>query len=210
MLFWEAWFMVVLLKALFSKRFLRLHICDVVWSRLMTLHLLRSIHYLWRFFEVLTAANADNVKKRRSPEEKYGKYKWIRILIDRNSSELREIKRMLRGLSLGLSHLMDFNSEYLLKMVCRDTRDEMILDVLHECGPAGLSPKEIFLKVRRYGLKYHHISRRIRRVNKRMQSEIGERVADKVGRNWALSDFMFHNWNAKMSEIETEEEGKRD
>ena len=152
----------------------------------------------------MTATDANNVKKRRTREEKYGKYKWQRILIDRNSRELREIKRMLRGLSLGLSHLMDYDSEYLVKMVCRDSRDEMILDVLHECGPAGLSPKEIFLKVRRYGLKYHHISRRINRMNKRMLNEIGERVADKVGRNWALSDFMLRNWSVKMGEIETE------
>jgi len=99
--------------------------------------------------------------------------------------------------------LMDYESEYLVKMVCRDSRDEMILDVLHECGPAGLSPKEIFLKVRRFGLKYHHITRRINRMNKRMLNEIGERVADKVGRNWALSDFMLRNWNVKMSKIET-------
>jgi hypothetical protein len=152
----------------------------------------------------MTAANANNVKKRRTPEEKHGKYKWMRILIDRNSRELREIKRMLRGLSLGLSHLMDFDSEYLVKMVCRDSRDEMILDVLHECGPVGLSPKEIHFKVRRYGLKYHHITRRIKRMNKRMLNEIGERVADKVGRNWSLSDFMLHNWSVKTSEIETE------
>jgi hypothetical protein len=156
------------------------------------------------FFEVLTAADADNVKKRRTPEEKYGKYKSQRILIDRNSRELREVKRMLRGLSLGLSHLMDYLGGYLVKMVCRDSRDEMISDVLHECGPAGLSPKEIFLKMRRYGLKYHHITRRINRMNKRMLNEIGERVADKVGRNWALSDFMLRNWNANANEIETE------
>ena len=155
-------------------------------------------------FEVLTATDANNVKKRRRPEEKHGKYKWMRILVDRNSRELREIKRMLRGLSLGLSYMMDFDSAYLIRMVCRDSRDEMILDVLHECGAAGLSPKEIFLKVRRYGLKYHHITRRINRMNKRMRNEIGERVADKVGRNWALSDFMLRNWSAKTSEIETE------
>jgi len=42
--------MVVLLKALFSKGFLRLHVYDVVWSRLMALHLLCSIHCLWGGF----------------------------------------------------------------------------------------------------------------------------------------------------------------
>lgn len=79
------------------------------------------IHYIASggFAEVLTAKTASNVKRRRSPEEKYGKCKWIRMLIRRNSEELREIKRMLRGLSLGLSHLMDFDSEYLVNMVCR-------------------------------------------------------------------------------------------
>lgn len=152
----------------------------------------------------MTVADANNVKKRRSPEEKYGKYKWMRILIARNSRELREIKRMLRGLSLGLSHLMDYPSDYLVKMICRDSRDAVILDVLHECGPAGLSPQKIHFKVRRYGLKYHHITRRIKRMNKRMENELGEPVADKVGRNWVLSDFMLRNWSAKKDEIETE------
>jgi len=35
-----------------------------------------------------------------------------------------------------------------------------------------------------------------------MRNEIGERVADKVGRNWALIDFMFSNLNAKIREVE--------
>ena len=156
------------------------------------------------FFEVLTAKTEKNVKKRRTPEEKYGKYRWMRTLIDRNTEELREIRRIVSGLSLGLSYLMDYKSDYLIKMVCHDSRDELILDLLHESGSAGLSPKDIFFKMRRYGLKYHHISRRIKRMNKRMQNEIGERVADKVGRNWALSDFMLRNWSAKMDEIEIE------
>jgi len=153
--------------------------------------------------EVLTAKAASNVKRRRSPEQKYGKYKWIRMLIRRNSREIREIKRMLRGLSLGLSHLMDFDSDYLVNVVCRDSRDRAILDVLRAAGSDGLPPKKIHARVRRYGLKYHHITRRVKRMNKRMQSEIGERVADKVGRSWALSDFMLRNWSVKTKEIHT-------
>ncbi len=68
------------------------------------------------------------------------------------------------------------------------------------------TPKMIYVKVRRYGLKYHHITRRVNRMNKRMAAEIGERVADKVGRNWALSSFMLRNWSVKIDEIETEKE----
>lgn len=152
----------------------------------------------------MTAKTASNVKRRRTPEEKHGKYKWIKTLIRRNSEEIREIKRMLRGLTLGLSHLMDYDSDYLINVVCRDSRDQVILETLRAAGSDGLSPKEIHAKVRRYGLKYHHITRRIKRMNRRMQNEIGERVADKVGRNWALSDFMLRNWTVKTNEIETE------
>lgn len=155
------------------------------------------------FVEFLTENTTSNVKRRRTPEQKYGKYKWLNILVRRNAEEIREIKRMLRGLTLGLRHLIDFESKYLVDMVCHDSRDEAILDVLHAAGSDGLSPKEIHSRVSRYGLKYHHITRRIKRMNKRMQNEIGERVADKVGRNWALSDFMLRNWSAKTEEIET-------
>ena len=152
----------------------------------------------------MTADTTSNVKRRRTPEQKDGKYKWLNILVRRNAEEIREIKRMLRGLTLGLNHMMDFDSEYLVNMVCQDSRDEAILDLLHAVGSAGLSPKEIHARVKGYGLKYHHVTRRIKRMNKRMQNEIGEQVADKVGRNWALSSFMFRNWSAKTSEIETE------
>jgi hypothetical protein len=155
------------------------------------------------FVEVLTQNTTSNVKRRRTPEQKYGKYKWLNILIRRNAEEIREIKCMLRGLTLGLRHLMDVDSQYLIDIACSDSRDQAILDVLRAVGSEGLSPKEIHTRVKGCGLKYHHITRRINRMNKRMQ-KIGERVADKVGRNWALSDFMLRNWSAKTAEIEKE------
>lgn len=153
----------------------------------------------------MTENTMRNVKRKRSPEQKYGKYKWLKMLIRRNSEELREIKRMLKGISRGLAHLMDFDSEYLIGMVCEDSRDEAILDLLLSVGSDGLPPREIHVRLKGYGLKYHHISRRINRMNKRMKNEIGYRVADKVGMNWALSDFMLRSWSAKKSEIEKQE-----
>ena len=167
---------------------------------------IRYIQYMLSggFVEFLTADTTSNVKRRRTPEQKYGKYKWIRTLIRRNAEENREIKRMLKGLTYGLRHLVNFDSQYLIDMVCQDSRDGAILDVLHAAGANGLSPKEIHARVKGCGLKYHHITRRIKRMNKQMQNEIGERVAEKVGRNWALSDFMLRNWSAKTNEIETE------
>lgn len=142
------------------------------------------------------------VKKRRSQEEKYGKYKWLRVLIRRNAEDIREVKRMLKGLSRGLNHLMDYESDYLLGIAVQDSRDQAILDVLRAAGREGLLPKDIHARVAKYGLQYHHVTRRINRMNKRMRDEIGERVADKVGAKWALSDFMVRNWGAKKDEVD--------
>ena len=142
-----------------------------------------------------------HVEKGRSEEEKYGKYKWLRILIRRNTEELREIKRMLRGMRYELRH-QDYGPTYLFDLVCQDSRDEAILDMLREAGPTGLLPRDIHAKVAKFGLQYHHITRRINRMNKRMKDEMEERVADKVGAKWALSDFMRRNWGAKKDEIE--------
>jgi len=158
--------------------------------------------------EVLTEKAEKHVGKRRLPEEKHGKYRWIKTLIRRNSEDIREVKRILTRLCYGLRHLMDFEAEYLVEMVCRDSRDEVILEVLRAAGSSGISPKEIHAQVRKFGLKYHHISRRISRMNKRMQTEIGEQVAEKVGRNWALSSFMDRNWTAQKGEITPEDDSE--
>lgn len=149
----------------------------------------------------MTATTEANVKKRRTKEQKYGKYKWVRILIERNTREIREIKRMLRGLYLGLSHQMHFDSKCLADIVCRDSRDERLLEVLLDAGPAGLPPKQIHAKLKRHGLKYHHVTRRIKRMNKRLQRYIGRDVAEKMGWNWVLSDFMLSNLGTKINEI---------
>lgn len=154
--------------------------------------------------------NAKNhVKKGRSEEKKYGKYKWLRILIRRNTEELREIKRMLRGLRYELRR-QDYGSAYLFDLVCRDSRDEAILSVLREVGPNGLLPRDIHAKVAKFGLQYHHVTRRINGMNKRLKDEMEERVADKVGSKWALSDFMRRNWGAAKDEIMAETESNEE
>ena len=146
------------------------------------------------FVERLTVAREKDRREKRSPEQKYGKYKWMRTLINRNSAELREIKRMLKGLTRGLSYMIKFDTKDLTRIACKDNRDEVLLDLLVGAGPEGLWVKTIYEQMRRYGLKYHHVTRRIKRMNRRMQSEIGHDVAVKVGRKWALSLFMLENY----------------
>jgi hypothetical protein len=121
-------------------------------------------------FDDLTASAVSDVKsvprKQRSPEEKYGKYKWIKILISRLAEDQREIKRDLRQLTFGLRHLMEFDSQFLEETVCQDSRDEAILQVLRQSYPEGKLPKDIWHDVHRHGLQYHHVTRRIKRMKK--------------------------------------------
>ena len=43
-------------------------------------------------------------------------------------------------------------------------------------------------------------------MNKRLQKELGNRVAEKRGRKWAMTSFLHEIWGASVEEIETEEE----
>jgi hypothetical protein len=83
-----------------------------------------------------------------------------------------------------------------------DSRDEAILQVLRQSYPEGKLPKDIYLDVRRHGLQYHHVTRRIKRMNKRLQQMIGENAAEKVGAKWSLSRFMMANWGNKINELD--------
>jgi hypothetical protein len=102
----------------------------------------------------------------------------------------------------------DYGPDYLFDLLCKDSRDEAILYVLREAGPNGLLPKDIYAKVARFGLQYHHVTRRINNMNRRLKDEMEERVTDKVGAKWALSDFMVRNWASQKDEIEAKTERK--
>jgi len=47
----------------------------------------------------------------------------------------------------------------------------------------------------------HHVSRRILRMNRRLEAEFGERVAEKRGWNWALTSFAFESWEKTARSI---------
>ena len=100
----------------------------------------------------------------------------------------------------------DVDVPMLEKYAVKDQVDLEIIERVRQVGVQGIFPKGVAKDsaVSKYGLEYYDVTRRINRMNKRMRDEIGERVADKVGAKWALSDFMRRNWTAKTNEIETE------
>ena len=71
----------------------------------------------------------------------------------------------------------------------------MILEAFFEAGSPGLLPKEIAVKLERFKVTRHQISRRILRMNRRLKKEFGEHIAEKRGWHWALTSFAVESWH---------------
>ena len=50
--------------------------------------------------------------------------------------------------------------------------------------------------------------KRLKRMNKRLDAILGQRAAEKRGKNWELTSFMRDTWDSTKEEMEREEEGK--
>lgn len=75
-----------------------------------------------------------------------------------------------------------------------DEVDKEVLQLLFEACSPGLLPKELAIKLRRFRVTGHQISRGILRMNKRLEKEFGENVAEKRGWHWALTRFAVEVW----------------
>lgn len=87
-------------------------------------------------------------------------------------------------------------------MACENEVDRAILDALRAAGSAGILPKDILPQVEHHGLKYWQVTRRIKRINRRLERKIGKRAAEKRGLKWALTSFMNKAWDATRREVE--------
>lgn len=142
-------------------------------------------------------------RRRRSQAEKKGRIKYAFEKISVIQRDINEMKRMLRRLSEGLDPFLIFDKDFIINMACEDEVDRAILDVLRTAGSAGILPKDILPQVEHHGLKYWHVTRRIKRINRRLKRKIGKRAAEKRGLKWALTSFMDRAWGATKEEIET-------
>ena len=141
--------------------------------------------------------------KGRSQAEKVGRLKYNQQLLKRALGEIQEVKLMQRTILAGLKGLFHFEKPMIQKIACVDEVDVEILDQLFEAGGAGLLPKDLAFRLSRFGVRRHQVSRRVLRMNKRLEQELGERVAEKRGWHWALTSFTFEVWgNTEVSENE--------
>ena len=94
---------------------------------------------------------------------------------------------MLRTIFAGLKGSFNFEQSLIQRIACEDEIDREILQLLFESGRLGLLPKDLATKLEHFKVTRHQTSRRIRRMNRRLEKEFGEHAAEKRGWHWALT-----------------------
>ena len=134
-------------------------------------------------------------KKKRSQSDKIGRLKYNQQLLKQTLAEVEEVKLMLRTIFAGLKGSFNFEQSLIERVACGDEVDREILQLLFEAGSPGLLPKSVAARLITFKVTRHQISRRISRMNKRIEKEFGQKVAEKRGWHWALTHFAFEIWN---------------
>jgi hypothetical protein len=132
--------------------------------------------------------------RRRSRAEKVGRLKYIIELLKRLEREIGEIDVRTRILMAGLREWMSFEPSYIQKVACEDEVDVEIITCLIQKGAGGLLPSAIAAELGEYGLKRWDVTRRIQRMNKKLMKEIGQKIAEKRGHQWAATSFLMNVW----------------
>ena len=126
---------------------------------------------------------SEKAKKRRSQEEKMGRRKWIIETLKRQGALLKRIDRRTRMLAAGLRELFILGEDYVSMVACEDEVDVAILNALREAGATGRQSGESAVQL---DVDHRDVSRRIQRMNKRIEQEIGENIIEKHGHRWEL------------------------
>ncbi|MCJ7762876.1 hypothetical protein MUP38_05425 [Candidatus Bathyarchaeota archaeon] len=135
-----------------------------------------------------------NNKKKLSRSNKVGRHKYNQQLLKRAQKDIEEIKLTQRTILSGLKDFFHFKQPIIEKIACLDEVDREILQVLFEVGSPGVLPKDLATRLARFSVSRHQISQRILRINKRLEKEMGEHVAEKRGWCWALTSFAAEVW----------------
>ena len=127
---------------------------------------------------------------RRTKAERVGRLKYMLQLLKRLDRKISRLDARQRTIFHGLRDFMTFKRDYLAEVVCRDDLDNAILQVLRE-GDALPSSISNTLENRGFrGVNRFKVTRRIQSMNKRLRRELGQNVAEKRGKHWAITRFM--------------------
>jgi len=140
-------------------------------------------------------------KKSRAQYDKVGKYQYLLQKFDTLNRELKAIKVFMRYLAKGLEYSLVFEPEYIQDIACRDEVDREILEELRSSGEYGMLPRDVAARLDDKRFTRFHVTNRIKQMNKRLDAILGQRVAEKRGKNWALTSFMRDAWDSTKEEL---------
>lgn len=149
-------------------------------------------------------ANVTKIAKKRSQTEKTGRLKYNQWLLRRVLDRIEHVEQMQRTIFKGLEGMFNFQKLFIQRITCADEVDAEILELLFQSQPDGLFPKNVASRLSQFRLNRFQVLRRIKAMNRRLEKEIGQHVAEKRGHHWALTGFTVDVWN------ETKEETKDD
>jgi hypothetical protein len=89
---------------------------------------------------------------------------------------------------------------HIQKVAPEDEVDVEIITCLMQKGVGGLLPSAIASELAEYGLKRWDVTRRIQRMNKKLMKEVGQKVAEKRGHQWAPTGFLLDVWGSEERE----------
>jgi hypothetical protein len=142
-------------------------------------------------------------KKQRSQAEKVGRRKYMIKMLHRLEAKLDRVDKRTRVIMASLSHYMNPSQDYLSMVVCKDEVDEAILLELSAASSAGWSTTEIAERLApEFKLDRFQVLRKIKRMNKRLEAEMGKPVAESREHRWVLTRYVHRILGATKEEIE--------
>lgn len=146
-------------------------------------------------------------KKRRSEADKRGRIRYTLDLLHEIRDRLEIIQTTQRFIVTGLqlAEYMRFDEPYIEKVCAKDETDKTILEELWRAGRRGLLSKDIVSKVKDPKLwDRWQVLHRIEHMNKRLDEQIGQKVAEKNGHEWTLTDFAYQAYKSTKEELKEE------
>ena len=144
-------------------------------------------------------------QKRRSQSDKTGINRWNQQLILRCLAKLEALETETRWIRHKMDRLgeANYSREDVERFSVMDAVDREIVQRLLEVGVSGALPKDVAAEVNRrdgYSLPYYEVSRRLVRLNKKLQFETGKVLFEKRGHKWALTRFAFEVYGASIAD----------
>jgi len=154
--------------------------------------------------------------KSRSPFEKEGSFKYLQKTLRRFESKLDDVRRTQQRIvkGLDLAGQMIFNRTYLEEVLHLSEVDNTIISELYDAGEEGRLPRDVAAALNKHLRTRHfqrwHVRFALYRMNRALEMQIGEVVAEKRHHRWALTPFARKAWRLTKQELEEEEKDEKE